>query len=77
MMTICVPRGTAPTLRDIRERFRLGPDDLDPTFGIIAVDPNEGRYTVMVEERSTSKLHSDANWEIDGPFANPRVDPAR
>jgi hypothetical protein len=77
MMTIRVRRAAAPTIHDIRERYHLAPDDLDATFGVIAVDPSDGTYTVLVEEGASSKLRSDPNWEITGPFSNPRVDPAR
>jgi hypothetical protein len=77
MMTIRVPRDAPPKIEDVRARYHLAPDDLDATFGVIAVDPSDGTYTVLVEEHALSKLCSDANWEVAGPFANPRIDPAR
>jgi hypothetical protein len=77
MMTIRVPRGTAPTIDAIRMRYHLAPEDVDADFGVIAIDPHEGTYTVLVDERAVSKIRSEGDWEINGPFSSPRIDPTR
>jgi hypothetical protein len=77
MMTIRVPRGIAPTIDAIRTRYQLAADELDVEFGVIAIDPHEGTYTVLIDEGAVSKIRSQGDWEISGPFSSPRIDPTR
>jgi len=76
MLTIRTPRSEPPTLESIRARYQLTRGDVDETFGVIAVDPDDHAYTVLVDEHAVRKIRSDAEWKVDGPFSNPRIDPS-
>jgi hypothetical protein len=74
MMTIQSP-GHAPDFREVKERYGLADDEIDPDFGVVEVDPADGTYTVLVDERAAGKISSDADWTVRGPYANVRVEP--
>jgi len=67
-------RGRAPTVEDVRARYRLGPDEIDADFGVIPVDPDAHDYTILVDERAAPRIVSDSQWEVSGPYANPRIE---
>ena len=74
MMTIQSP-GKKPNLESVKQRYGLAADEIDPEFGVVEIDPADGTYTVLVDERAASKLGSDADWTVRGPYANPRIEP--
>ena len=74
MMTIQTT-GPAPTIEDIRRRFSLVDDEIDPAFGLVEVDPDEHAYAILVEEKTASKISRTGDWEVRGPFSNARVEP--
>ncbi len=67
--------GEAPTLQSVKQRFGLADHEIDPSFGVVGVDPDAGLYTVLVDERAAGKLGSDAQWKTEGPYANPPIAP--
>lgn len=67
--------GAAPTLDSIRARFGLTRAELDDEYGVIAVDSD--CYTVRVDDRAAARLQSDSEWDVQGPFSDPRIDPVR
>jgi hypothetical protein len=74
LMTIEAP-GEPPTPESIRDRYGLADAELDARFGVVAVDPQAGIYTVMVEDAAAAKLSSGGGWTVRGPFSNPRIAP--
>lgn len=75
MMSIRTASGP-PTPEAIRHRYALADDDVDAAFGVVPVDPEDGVYTVMVEESAAPRLVSGGGWTVSGPFSNPRIAPA-
>jgi hypothetical protein len=70
--------GSAPTLEEVCERFGFGGDEVDHEFGVVATDPDEGSYAVVVEETAVQRIRGERVDEakaITGPFANPRIEP--
>lgn len=65
----------APSMEAIKQRFGLSDAEIDPAFGVVAVDPEAGLFTVRVDERAAGKLGSTADWTIEGPYSNPRIAP--
>lgn len=74
MMTI-EARGEPPTPESVRRRYALAEGDVDAAFGVVLVDPDDGIYTLMIEESAAPRLASGGGWTVRGPFSNPRIAP--
>lgn len=64
-------------LKGVRERLGITPDQIDDEFGVVAIDPEQSLYTVLVDESAVSSLgeeHTKARGTVKGPFANPRIE---
>lgn len=72
MMTI-TGSGGAPSLEEIKQQYNLGEDEIDPSFGVVEVDPEERLYTIMVEQDAAAKVQGSNDWATAGPYANPRI----
>jgi hypothetical protein len=70
MMTLTVP-GEAPTIAEAARHLGVAESALDHHFGVVAVDPRHGIYTVLVDEKVAGALGAGPS----GPFANPRIEP--
>jgi hypothetical protein len=72
-------QGSAPSVDEVRRLFDLNVDEIDTQFGVIATDPAEGIYTVLVaataSERVKAVLASRPRDAAEGLFANPRIEP--
>jgi len=59
--------------------FDLNTHEIDPDFGVIATDPDEGLYTVLVDARATNRVETVLATRrpdpAEGIFANPRIEP--
>lgn len=73
MVTIQTP-DVPPTIDDLRHRYELAEDDIDPTFGVVEIDPEDHLYTVLVEESAAAKIQTNEDWQIEGPYSNPRIE---
>jgi hypothetical protein len=51
----------------------LRPEDLDQDFGVVAIDPNEHLYAVLVGRDAAAR--AQAAGAADGVFSNPKVEP--
>lgn len=74
MMTVHWP-GKAPTIDEIQQRFSLTEEEINKSFGVVEVDPGEHIYTFLVNETAVSKIHSQSDVKVEGPFSNPRIEP--
>jgi hypothetical protein len=72
-------RGLAPSVDEVRRLFNLNLDEIDTQFGVIAIDPAEGVYTVLVaataSERVKAVLATRPRDPVEGLFANPKIEP--
>jgi hypothetical protein len=57
----------------VRELLGLTPEELDPGFGVVPIDPAGRRYTILVDDAAAARI-ADAP-EVEGVFANPRIEP--
>jgi hypothetical protein len=67
--------GEPPTLDQVCARFGLGNDDVDREFGVVATDPDENLYAIVVEESAVERLGGEEAKALEGPYANPRIEP--
>ncbi len=80
--------GAPPTLDEIKAEYGLSDDEIDPTFGVVLIDPRDNTYAIRVDERAVAKLTPGSTLEsteehgpdrhraeIRGPYSNPRIEP--
>ena len=65
--------GQGLSLSDVKHRFDLADDDLDPDFGVVEIDPDAHVYTVLVEENAAQRLREADVHGVSGPFSNPVI----
>ncbi|MFN8493788.1 MAG: hypothetical protein U0350_39665 [Caldilineaceae bacterium] len=72
-------QGPVPSLDEVRKLFNLKPHEVDPQFGVIATDPTEGLYTILIDPKASKRveaaLATRAHDSAEGIFANPRIEP--
>lgn len=69
-----------PLLKDVCEKYGFEPHELDETFGVIEIDPQDHLYTILVEQEAAQRVSDAYNSEhsepgLEGPFSNPRIEP--
>jgi len=68
--------GPAPTIAELQRRFSLTDDEIDRSFGVIEVDPQDHTFTILVEESAAQKVQPGGPiTKVAGPFSNPRIEP--
>ena len=67
--------GKAPTIDDIQTRYGLTDDEIDKSFGVVEIDPEDSLYTILVEETAVAKVKPSEEIDVKGPYANPRIAP--
>jgi hypothetical protein len=72
MMTVELDPGAAD-LAAAAERLGVAAKELDSEFGVVAIDPDNHLYTVMVDEQvCMAAARRDG---VSGPYSNPRIEP--
>ena len=61
------------TVSRVAVRLGLEPGEIDAEFGVVAIDPDNHLYTVLVEERASERVAGQPG--VEGPFSNPRIEP--
>jgi hypothetical protein len=62
----------APSLQQAAEQLHVAPEALDPTFGVVLVDPARHIFTVRVD-RSALADAGTSEKDVNGPFADPGI----
>src|SRR5439155_1242976 len=47
-------RGSAPSVDDVRRLFNLKTNEIDTSFGVVATDPSEELYTVLIDANAAN-----------------------
>jgi hypothetical protein len=73
-MVLMVVKGDngAPTLADAARQLKVTIEDLDASFGVVAVDPDRKLYSVRVR---ADRVKADESSEYRGPFSDPEIGP--
>jgi hypothetical protein len=71
MFTIQVDDG-APTLAEAAQIMQIQECDLDRGFGVVAVDPKRGIYTVLLRPEAPREPSTNSP-QVEGPFSNPGI----
>ncbi len=67
-------KGTAPTIQSAARKLGVAPTALDADFGVLAIDPDRGMFTVRVMDEAAVQ-RSAVRTGVGGPFSNPRIAP--
>lgn len=72
LMTVHLP-AQASTVEAAARWLGVDPTSIDPDFGVVSVDPASNRFALMLDARFVSGALEREG--VDGPFANPRIEP--
>jgi hypothetical protein len=61
------------TVAAVCRQLKLAPEQIDPDFGVVNIDPKKNLYTILVEEKAALKLGGKQG--VKGPYSNPRIEP--
>lgn len=71
--------GPPPSLEQVRDLLGLQPGEIDTQFGVIATDPEQGLYAVLIaaaaRKRVESVLADRSHSSAEGIFSNPQIEP--
>jgi hypothetical protein len=59
-------------LADVRGLLGLSPEEIDPGFGVVLINPAEHLYTILVDDAAAARI-ADAP-QVEGVFGNPRIE---
>jgi hypothetical protein len=65
-----------PSLEAVASQVGISADDLDPSFGVVPIQPLEAdrwRVAIRVDQRLTPTLHDHD--QLEGPYADPPIEP--
>lgn len=69
MMTITW-KGEAPSLASVAQLLQAPTSALSERFGVVLIDPNASKYTVLIDEAYANQVHGP---DVEGPFSNPGI----
>lgn len=71
-------QGSKPTVDEVSSVFDLKSDEIDTQFGVIATDPENGIYTVLIDAQASKRveavLATRPHDPAEGIFGNPRIE---
>lgn len=74
MITLKI-EGATPTIDEIQAKYDLADEEIDKSFGLVEIDPEDSLYTILVVETAVAKIKPDQSLEVKGPYSNPRIAP--
>ena len=65
--------GGPPTFEEAARQIGISPDDIDRSFGVVALDPSRALYSVRALTAAVPKQES-ASEPYRGPFSDPKIE---
>ena len=72
LATVRLPHGA--TLESARRKLNLAEDEVDPTYGLVPLDPDQGLFAVRITDTAAARLGAVTS-EADGVFSDPGIEP--
>jgi hypothetical protein len=61
------------TLARIRAKLGLTREEVDPEFGVVALNPDQHLYAILVDEVVAAKIEGGQG--VVGSYSNPKIEP--
>ena len=61
------------TIEDVQAKYSLAQNEVDATFGVVNVSPEQNLYAILVDERVASRIEGEP--DVIGTFSNPKIEP--
>lgn len=60
------------SLTAVQEKLGVDADQIDTSFGVVSIDPDQDLYAVMVEEDLAARAAEQDG--VEGPFSDPGIE---
>lgn len=60
------------SLAKVRESLGIDSEEIDDDFGVIALQPEENLYAILVDQNAADRVNGIEG--VEGPFSNPRIE---
>lgn len=64
-----------PTLDEIRRSLGLRAEDMDETFGVMQIDPDQPVFTIRLDEHAAERIDPERRGDLRGPMSDPPIEP--
>jgi hypothetical protein len=73
VLMMIVSPGRVPDLARAASLLGVNASEMDATFGVVPIDPENGKYAVQVRASAATDPRKSADGS-SGPYSNPRIE---
>ncbi|KUN79278.1 hypothetical protein [Streptomyces griseoruber] len=73
LITVDLPQGA--TFQQALDQLGLSAGEVDEEYGLVALDPDRGKYVLLVAESAAARQGWSEAEGVSGPFADPKIEP--
>lgn len=61
------------SISEVRKKLGIKPEQIDESFGVIDVSPQEHLYAVLLDEEVATAVRDKP--DVEGAYSNPKIEP--